>query len=272
MGSLARSGERSRLPLRCQRCRHLLRHLRPAAQPWHRLRRHLARYRSLCRPLHRHLVETRRIAALGPCSQVAGPGGLRRQQQLPLLGLEDRTSGAGVQRIRLHGNDRTLSHRRFQMESHRASPVLRDFEELGRRATDQLSNHAQLHSHYHYPNRLGGDCLSGPKRISDRPQTGPESDLLSQPQTQHHPTEMELHHCTESVKLILSCPLLLRNQSAPNRRPLSSAVSAFLALTSPLLRADLRVSAPPRQNHTLALSHPLPPRTLLYVSLSISNR
>src|SRR5664279_3336154 len=92
------------------------------------------------------------------------------------------------------------------MESHRASPVLRNLEELGRRATDQLRNHAQLHSHYQYPNGLGGDSLSGPKRISDRPQTGPESDLLSPPQTQHHPTEMELHHCTESVKLILSCP------------------------------------------------------------------
>src|SRR5664280_1527974 len=58
-----------------------------------------------------------------------------------------------------------------------------------------------------HPNGLGGDCLSGPKRVSDRPQTGPGPDLLSQPQTQRHPTEMELHHCTESVKLILSCPL-----------------------------------------------------------------
>src|ERR1017187_3643824 len=49
--------------------------------------------------------------------------------------------------------------------------------------------------------------------------------------------------------------------SAPHRRPPSSAVSALvLSLTAPLLCADLRVSAPPRQNHTLALSHPLPPR------------
>src|SRR5450631_4868613 len=35
MGSLASSGERSRLPFRCQRGGHLLRHLRPAEQPRH---------------------------------------------------------------------------------------------------------------------------------------------------------------------------------------------------------------------------------------------
>ena len=57
--------------IRCQRSGHLLRHLRPAAQPRHRLRRHLARYPGLRRPFHRHLVETRRIASLGPCSPVA---------------------------------------------------------------------------------------------------------------------------------------------------------------------------------------------------------
>src|ERR1017187_7552081 len=55
--------------------------------------------------------------------------------------------------------------------------------------------------------------------------------------------------------------VLSGNPSAPHRRPPSSAVSALvLSLTAPLLCADLRVSAPPRQNHTLALSHPLPPR------------
>src|SRR5450631_2835781 len=62
MGSLSRSGERSRLPLRCQRRGHLLRHLRPAEQPRHCLRRHLARYVGLRRPFHRYLVETRGIA------------------------------------------------------------------------------------------------------------------------------------------------------------------------------------------------------------------
>src|ERR1019366_8445812 len=51
--------------------------------------------------------------------------------------------------------------------------------------------------------------------------------------------------------------LLSGNPSAPHRRPPSSAVSALvLSLTAPLLRAYLRVSVPPRQNHTLGLPSP----------------
>src|ERR1035437_7027727 len=40
-------------------------------------------------------------------------------------------------------------------------------------------------------------------------------------------------------------------------RPMAAANVASSLLTSPLLRADLRVSAPPRQDHTLAISHSL---------------
>ena len=138
MGSLASSGERSRLPLRCQRRGHLLRHLRPAEQPRHRLRRHLARHAGLRRPFHRHLVETRRIAPPWPCFQVAGSGGLRWQQRLQFLGVEDRNPGSVVQPVRHHSYHRSLSHRCFQMESHRASSVLRDLQTLGRRASGQL--------------------------------------------------------------------------------------------------------------------------------------
>src|ERR1039458_9665455 len=48
------------------------------------------------------------------------------------------------------------------------------------------------------------------------------------------------------------------NPSAPNRRPPSSAVSALvLSLTAPLLCAYLRVSAPPRQNHSLRFPNPI---------------
>ena len=47
------------------------------------------------------------------------------------------------------------------------------------------------------------------------------------------------------------------NPSAPHRRPPSSAVSALvLSLTSPLLCAYLRVSASPRQNHSLRFPIP----------------
>jgi len=46
-----------------------------------------------------------------------------------------------------------------------------------------------------------------PEGVSDWCQTRPESNLIATHQTQHHPTEMELHHCTKSVKLILRRPL-----------------------------------------------------------------
>src|ERR1019366_2002450 len=47
------------------------------------------------------------------------------------------------------------------------------------------------------------------------------------------------------------------NPSAPHRRPPSSAVYALvLSLTSPLLCAYLRVSASPRQNHSLRFPIP----------------
>src|ERR1035438_8793646 len=59
MGSLAGAGERSRLPLRRQRSRHLLRHFRYAEQPRHCLRRRLARHARLRRPFHCYLVDTR---------------------------------------------------------------------------------------------------------------------------------------------------------------------------------------------------------------------
>src|ERR1017187_4651451 len=107
------------------------------------------------------------------------------------------------------------------MESHRASPVLRDFQKLGCRAPGQLRQNAQLHSHYQHPNRLGCDCLSGPKRVSDRSQTRTVSDLLAPSKTQQHTAEMELHHCTESVGVLLRRPLVLLfvGKLTPRKRP-----------------------------------------------------
>ncbi len=50
---------------------------------------------------------------------------------LPFLGLEDRNPGSVVQCIRHHPYDCSLPYWRLQMESHRASFVLRDLPELG---------------------------------------------------------------------------------------------------------------------------------------------
>src|ERR1035438_4307030 len=54
-------------------------------------------------------------------------------------------------------------------------------------------------------------------------------------------------------------PPCLRVKMSSHRRPPSSAVSALvLSLTSPLLCAYLRVSASPRQNHSLRFPIPFP--------------
>src|SRR5260370_7488396 len=108
------------------------------------------------------------------------------------------------------------------METHRASSVLRDLQELGCRATGQLRENAQIHSHHQYPNRLGCDCLSGPKRISDGSQTRPAPDLFTGSQTQQYTTETELHPRTESVKSILrrpQPPSPPSSRAAPYRNP-----------------------------------------------------
>jgi hypothetical protein len=96
VGPFAGPGERPRLPPRCQRSGHLLRHLRPSPQSRHRLRRHLSRHTGLRRSFHRHLVETRGNALLRPYAQTTGSCRLRRQQQLHFLGLEGRTPEAGM--------------------------------------------------------------------------------------------------------------------------------------------------------------------------------
>src|ERR1019366_2453004 len=71
--------------------------------------------------------------------------------------------------------------------------------------------------------------------------------------------------CTQPMERVHRAPstlfLVFSRKPRPLRTegphpPLSPRSSSLLTL--PLLRADLRVSAPPRQDHTLAISHFLP--------------
>src|ERR1039458_2670026 len=85
------------------------------------------------------------------------------------------------------------------------------------------------------------------------------SDALAELQLPPRVTQpMErVHRAPSTLFLVFSRkPRPLRTEGP--HPPLSPRSSSLL--TSPLLRADLRVSAPPRQDHTLALSHSLPPR------------
>jgi hypothetical protein len=101
-------------------------------------RGHLARHTGFRHPFHRHLVETRGIAATWQCSQAPRSGGLGRQQRLPFLGLEDSNPDSAVQPVWYHGHSRSLSYWRVQMEPDRAPALLRDLQALGRRTVNQL--------------------------------------------------------------------------------------------------------------------------------------
>src|ERR1035441_1808618 len=85
------------------------------------------------------------------------------------------------------------------------------------------------------------------------------SDALAELQLPPRVTQpMErVHRAPSTLFLVFSRkPRPLRTEGP--HPPLSPRSSSLL--TSPLLRADLRFSAPPRQDHTLAISHSLPPR------------
>src|ERR1039458_5909836 len=84
-------------------------------------------------------------------------------------------------------------------------------------------------------------------------QSEPSSDSSSRTKNVHR----RLNTFSCDVRASASKCLLSGSPSAPHRRPPSSAVSALvLSLTAPLLCAYLRVSAPPRQNHTLRFPSP----------------
>src|SRR5260370_42395136 len=87
------------------------------------------------------------------------------------------------------------------MESHRASSVLRDLQTLVRRASGQPLEDDQLHPQYQHQNRLGCDRISGPHRLSHWSQTEPPTHLITRSQTLQGIAAMELHHCTQSVKI-----------------------------------------------------------------------
>jgi DDE family transposase len=60
-------------------------------------------------------------------------------------GAENRASNPTLQQFWAHRNRCSLPNRRFQVESHRAPPVFRNLQKLGRRASRHLPQSPQLH-------------------------------------------------------------------------------------------------------------------------------
>src|ERR1017187_7592641 len=207
MGPLPRSGERSRLPLRCQRHRHLLRHLRLAAQPRRRLRRHLSRYPSLRRPFHRHLVETRRGASLGPGSPIAGFGDSG--------GSNSCTSWAWKTEIQAQvcnafGFTVTIAH--YPTGASKWNPIEhRLFSEISKNwVAEPLDSYEKMLNFIRNTRTQTGLAVTADLDRKKYPiGLKPDPRLISslRLKAQQHTSEMELHHCAESVKLILRRPL-----------------------------------------------------------------
>src|SRR5713226_2045655 len=160
-----------------------------------------------------------------PSPAVAHPCRYRRQQQLPYRRLENRTSNPTLQQLWAHCDRCSLSHRRFQMESHRAPPLFRNLQKLGRRASRQLSQGPQLHPQYLHPNRARSLGLPRPKALSNWHLTRRRAGPPSLHQTTFDSASLELYDCSD-VNLLLRPPL---GTHRPRRE--SASASNLIAAT-----------------------------------------
>jgi hypothetical protein len=134
---------------------------------------------------------------------IAHSGRYRRQQQLPLSCLENRAPVPTGELLCPCRDRCPLSHRRFQMESHRASPLLRSLSKLGRRTARLLPEDPQLCPHHPNPNRTSGHCLSRPPILSLRSQTHTRSNCFTSIAAPRNSARMELHYQAATVNLFL---------------------------------------------------------------------
>ena len=94
------------------------------------------------------------------------------------------------------------------MEPHRASALLGDLQELGRRTARQLSQDPALHSLHQNSNRLVGQRSPRPSPLSNWHGTHTRTTSGTSHQASRNPAQVELHYLTQSVKLFLRQPLV----------------------------------------------------------------
>jgi hypothetical protein len=116
---------------------------------------------------------------------------------VPLLCLENRTPVSTGQLLSPGRNRGSLSHRRFQMESHPASPLLRSLTQLGRRTVGFLTEDPPLCAHHPNPNWTSGHGLSRPPTVSLRSQAHTGSNCFSLIAAPRNSARVELHHQTQ---------------------------------------------------------------------------
>jgi hypothetical protein len=137
---------------------------------------------------------------------IAHSGRYRRQQPLPMLRLENRASVAAGQLLCSGRNPGSLSHWRFQVESYRASPLLRSFAQLGRRTTGFFAENPPLCPHHLHPNGTASQGRSGSPPVSLRGQAHIRSNLCPSTTAPRHSARVELHYQASTVKLFFRDP------------------------------------------------------------------
>src|SRR5437879_4501821 len=98
------------------------------------------------------------------------------------------------------------------MESHRAPPIFRNLQKLGRRASRQLPQSPQLHPQHMHPNRACSLGLPRPKAVSNRHLTRSRTRPPSLSQTTFDFARLELYACS-NVNLLLRQPLAISPNS-----------------------------------------------------------
>ena len=148
----------------------------------------------------RKMVAAGRPQALPPVPPDPHPGRYRRQQWGTARRLEARTPAATVRWPWTEHHRFSLPIRGLQMESHRASFVQPDQQELGRRVSGQLREGSEVYPHHHHYHRLESNGASGYHRLPHWDQglkTGTRSTIHPK---ETCPAKMELHDLTPDVK------------------------------------------------------------------------
>ena len=128
------------------------------------------------------------------------PGRYGRQQWGPTRRLEARDSTAALRWPGTHRHRLSLSFRRLQMESHRASFVQPDQQKLGSRASGQLREGSEVYPHHHNHYRLESDGAPGYHPLPHRDQDFQTGTCSTIHPKETCPAKVELHDLTADVK------------------------------------------------------------------------
>src|SRR5450631_3571475 len=152
-----------------------------------------------------------REASVIPARRITHP---RRHwwQQLRGPGRMERPTATVLRSFRSFRHGGSLSHRSIEIQSHRASPVQHDQQELGRRTAHQLRENSEVHPHHHHQYGAQSAGLSGSQELPRRRKAIATEAASVAPHTIQSSSQMELHHRPLKCEVIVA-PILSRSQT-----------------------------------------------------------